>query len=367
MLRFTLPLLLIFSGLVGCNADQPRPQAPLANFVFSQEKLEALIQEREPIFSSIQLEYQHTHYDRLEYADVFVDTQKQIPYLLLALSSETGHSLTLAIKFDESQLLGCQIFSGPHRIDSFDCSNAQRQEQGDKSIFELHTNEKKQYLQLTFVTDWLEYSSAIGSTLFSPQEHGASIEILTSNYFEPLINNQWCTEECDNPANSTLGITSYQALKRLVDHYPKQKKVLIFDNFVGGSADDEINMYTGLLVRDHKLDTKVSRSGRVFSGATDLFAAGVNRTLEPKITGLSLERNQQIGVHSWSDSELDKDATDIPYNDEAHRSQATYFSQMLGKQGVPFYLFTLTSAPAQGAHWMSREEMQTYRLTTHIL
>ncbi len=366
MPRLTLPLLLVFSSLLGCNADQPRVEPPLANFAFSQEKLEALIQEREPIFSSIQLEYQHTHYDRLEYADIFVDTQKQVPYLLLALSSEKGHSLTLGIKFDESQLLDCQIFSGPHRIDSFDCSDAQRLTQDDKSIFELRTREKQQYLRLSFVSDWLEYASSIGSTLFSPREDDSGIEILTSNYFEPLINNQWCTADCDNPATSTLGITSYQALKRLVEHYPKRKKVLVFDNFVGGSVDDEVNMYTGLLIREQGLDTKVSRAGHVFSGATDLFAAGVRRTLELQDTKFSVAGNQQVGVHSWSDGELGRDATEISYSDAAHRSQATYFSRMLGKQGIPFYLFTLTSAPSEGAHWMTQQEMARYRLTTEI-
>jgi hypothetical protein len=134
---------------------------------------------------------------------------------------------------------------------------------------------------------------------------------------------------------------------------------------VNGSLDDDINMYTGLMIRDNNMTTVVTESGAVFSGGTDLFAAGSSRILQRSTKIEAIENNQQIGVHSWGDGD-GTTALDIPYTDDSHRKQATYFETMLGDTGVDFYIFTLEAAPFDGEHWVTRSESDTYGLITEI-
>lgn len=45
---------------------------------------------------------------------------------------------------------------------------------------------------------------------------------------------------------------------------PILKLTLIFDSEIDGSSDNGINMYTGLLILERKMNTLVSTSGSVF-------------------------------------------------------------------------------------------------------
>lgn len=112
------------------------------------------------------------------------------------------------------------------------------------------------------------------------------------------------------------------------------------------------------------MNTVVTATGSVFSGGTDLFAAGKQRILQRSNVNNAIELNKQVGVHSWGEG--DKTAKEFPYTDESHRKQATYFKTMMGDKGIDFYLFTLDSAPANGAHWMTKADSDKYGFITQI-
>ena len=153
-------------------------------------------------------------------------------------------------------------------------------------------------------------------------------------------------------------------MKDIIEQYSGLGMTLKFNNHIGGSADDDINMYTGLMIKDNNMTTMVTATGSVFSGGTDLFTAGNLRILQRSNKAVAIEKNQQVGVHSWSNGQ--DSAKDIAYTDESHRRQATYFNTMLGDQGVDFYIFTLDSAPADGAHWLTKADSDKYSFITRI-
>ncbi|GAL09718.1 hypothetical protein JCM19233_695 [Vibrio astriarenae] len=95
-----------------------------------------------------------------------------------------------------------------------------------------------------------------------------------------------------------------------------------------------------------------------------MFAAGYPRILQRANAINAIEDNKQIGVHSWSNG--DKTAKDFPYTDESHRKLATFFTKVMGEEGVDFYLFTLDSAPFDGEHWLTEAESNKYDFITRI-
>ncbi|MEZ8224448.1 alpha/beta hydrolase [Vibrio splendidus] len=164
--------------------------------------------------------------------------------------------------------------------------------------------------------------------------------------------------------NSTLGASTYSQLFDIVKLYRGSEMTLKFTNHIGGSADDDINMYTGRMIKNNKMTTIVTPTGSVFSGGTDLFAAGNPRILQRSNTKQAIELNKQIGVHSWGTG--DKTAKDFPYTEESHRKQATYFKKVMGDTGIDFYIFTLDSAPSDGEHWVTKTDSDKYGFITRI-
>ncbi len=150
--------------------------------------------------------------------------------------------------------------------------------------------------------------------------------------------------------DGTLGGLTTAQVERIHEERPEVTRLSM--GYVPGSTDDHANMQTGRLVRAYGWSTAVVDSGTIASGGVDLFCAGFGR---------SVGEGAQLGVHSWSDGV--HDATDYPEDHHAHQAQLEYHSEMLGDElGPAFYWFTIYAAPADGIHWMTEAEIDSYGL-----
>ncbi len=123
---------------------------------------------------------------------------------------------------------------------------------------------------------------------------------------------------------------------------------------IPGSLDHNTMIDLAYTVREMGLQTYLTATSMVASGGTDLFLAGVERTMEA---------GARIGVHSWSDGE--NDAADFPRESSEHDMNADYIADMLGADD--FYWFTIYAAPAADMHWMTQAEVADYGLLTQPL
>ncbi|CAM2007322.1 COG3904 family protein [Acanthopleuribacter pedis] len=150
-------------------------------------------------------------------------------------------------------------------------------------------------------------------------------------------------------------IDSYtpKRLAEVLERNPQITTIVLLD--VEGSVDDEANFVAARLVREKGLATHVPANGVIASGGTDFFLAGVKRTIEP---------GAQIGVHSWAEGfgKAELQGGDLAKDHPDHQIYLEYYRDM----NIPesFYWFTLEAAPAEGMHWMSREEMEQYGFLT---
>ncbi len=159
----------------------------------------------------------------------------------------------------------------------------------------------------------------------------------------------------NNPDSSTVimeGVINSNTLddiKNLFDQNP-QITTLIMQN-VPGSSDDEINLLASREIRQRGIATHIPADGMVASGGTDMFLAGIKRTIDA---------GARLGVHSWSTG--DQEATDFPRSDSVHSSYLNYYMEM----GIDteFYWYTLEAAPADDIHWMTDEEIERYGVLT---
>ena len=122
-------------------------------------------------------------------------------------------------------------------------------------------------------------------------------------------------------------------------------------SFVGGSVDDDANLRFAQFVRASGLKTHVPADGLIASGGTDLFLAGVARSIAPGAC---------VGVHAWSGGQ--GSALDLPKDDAQHALYLRYYDSI----GIArdFYWFTLAAAPAEGMHWMTVEEFARFQVVT---
>ena len=118
-----------------------------------------------------------------------------------------------------------------------------------------------------------------------------------------------------------------------------------------GSIDDEAVLDMGYLLRARGLDTHLQSDSGIYSGAVDLFLAGVRRTMV---------RGAEIGVHAWADGF--GEGASYPRDAWEHRANAAYTADMLGDDA--FYWFTLQAAPSSGIHIMTRGEIARFGLLT---
>ncbi|ARC94935.1 hypothetical protein B6A42_26110 (plasmid) [Vibrio coralliilyticus] len=355
------PITLLSALLLGCHSD-PTPNAnsrPLANYTFSDHQLSQLLTEKESMIKATQLTYDGTTYT-VAYA-----TGDDEDALLLFQNHDATQSVSLLIPktpVADSQCTLVQYAASERRQYTYHCGTSQVSQTSDIITYMGRYQGKSSVLipdAADFVLEVHEGVDTIGSTQLVLSYTGDHAEIRTQNPFDgyhPL-------------GASDLGVTTYLQLKRLADVAAGRDITLIFNSPIGGSSDDAINMYTGRLIRQRAMHTQIAATGSVFSGGTDLFTAGITRTLVRRDTAVPLQTNRQIGVHAWADKNAAGQvtpATAIPYTDQAHRAQATYFTEMLGDKGIDFYLFTLSAAPHDGEHLMTRQELDTYQITTAI-
>ena len=162
----------------------------------------------------------------------------------------------------------------------------------------------------------------------------------------------------DNVAylSGTLGLRTYRQVQDLVENHPSVKTIVLTQ--VPGSLNDQVNMHTGRLVREHGFTTKVLSDSDIASGGVDLFCAGVERIVE---------QGAKIGVHSWC-CMGDVTAAEIPKEHPAHKDQLEYFEMALGEEiGADFYYYTLSSAPFDGTYYMTDKEIQEWTVATQFI
>ncbi|HHX8330480.1 TPA: alpha/beta hydrolase [Vibrio alginolyticus] len=354
---FSLPLIILAGCSSSSDAGQETTKAqvkPKADYVFSSAKLGELYKERQNVQKAIKLDYDGVQYDTILFAKDISDKQK-----IVRLSDDSGQSVDLYITGVDD----CAIYQVGNFYDSFDCGTAQRSTGNDITSILATTINNKQ-VALEYHNELVQYVTRLGSTILSNTKNGDKVTITTSFAF-----NAFYRDVLHNPGNveritSTLGVTTYSQLLDIVKLYPDSEMTLKFNNHISGSVDDDINMYTGRMINSYNMTTIVTPMGSVFSGGTDLFAAGNPRVLQRADTTKPIELNKQIGVHSWAEG--DKTAKEFPYTNESHRKQATYFKQMMGDKGIDFYIFTLDSAPASGEHWLTKSDSDKYSFITRI-
>ncbi|MCG9595362.1 alpha/beta hydrolase [Vibrio sp. Isolate25] len=353
---FALPFIL----LVGCNSGKETTKAqvkPKADYVFSSAKLEELLKEQQELQQeAIKLDYDGVQYKTILFAEDISGVQK-----VVKIADSLGQSVDLYLP--DAGFGDCAIYSEGNFIDFFDCGAAQRSIGNDTTLIKTTTNTKKQ-VTLEYHNEGIQYVTTLGSTILNNTKNGNKVTITTSFAFNAFYRDVLQDTGTVERIRSTLGATTYSQLFDIVKLYQGFEMTLKFNNHIGGSADDDINMYTGLMINRNNMATIVTPVGSVFSGGTDLFAAGNPRVLQRADNTKAIELNKQIGVHSWGEG--NKTAKDFPYTNESHRKQATYFKQTLGEKGIDFYIFTLDSAPASGEHWMTKSDSDKYSFITHI-
>ena len=136
-------------------------------------------------------------------------------------------------------------------------------------------------------------------------------------------------------------------LETLLQDYPNIEWIELLD--CPGSLDDDAVFEAGRLLRQESINTRVPKDGEIFSGAVDFFIAGATR--EYFDGGI-------VGVHSWSDGRVE--GHELPRNDSVHDLYLDFYKEM--QIGEDFYWFTLESAPYDGIHEMTREELIQYQI-----
>ncbi|NOJ06912.1 alpha/beta hydrolase [Vibrio splendidus] len=359
-----LPLILLAgcnsssnSGSSSGNAATKAQVKPKADYVFSSVKLGKLYQEREELQESMKLDYDGVQYETIQFAEELSDEQK-----VVRLASRLGQSVDLYLP--DAGVDNCGLYSEGNYYDSFDCGTAQRSIGNDTTLIQTTTNGRKLAVKLEYQNELSQYVTSLGSTILSKSKNGNKVTITTSFAFNGFYRDAFNMTGAVERITSTLGASTYSQLFDIVKLYRGSEMTLKFTNHIGGSADDEINMYTGRMINNNKMTTVVTPTGSVFSGGTDLFAAGNPRILQRADTTKAIELNKQVGVHSWAEG--DKTAKEFPYTDVGHRRQATYFQKVMGDKGIDFYIFTLDSAPAAGEHWMTKADSDKYGFITRI-
>ncbi|MBY6065809.1 alpha/beta hydrolase [Leisingera aquaemixtae] len=148
--------------------------------------------------------------------------------------------------------------------------------------------------------------------------------------------------------NGTLNARSLAQFSAFMSRHPEAERLVLLD--MPGSVDDETNLRLGHLVRDLGLDTHVTATSEIYSGAVDIFLAGRERTMEDGAI---------LGVHAWAG---DKPAGAYPPSHPEHAPYVAYTTRMLGSDD--FYWFTIQAAPASDIHEMTEAEVNRYGLLT---
>lgn len=142
-----------------------------------------------------------------------------------------------------------------------------------------------------------------------------------------------------------------------------QHKNITTLNFINidGSINDDANLQLAYAVRNNRLNSSISSTGSIASGGTDLFIAGVKRTVE---------EGASIGVHSWGyegDNGEIIEGANLPVDHKDHKNYIEYYKTMELAEPSNFYWFTLKAAGINGMHDMTAEEIQRFGLSTNFV
>lgn len=153
--------------------------------------------------------------------------------------------------------------------------------------------------------------------------------------------------------NGEIGTNALSDFQDLLSDHPDVDLITIKE--CGGSTDDEYNLLLSKLVHDQGIDIHLASDGLIASGGVDFFVAGYKRTIGS---------NTMIGVHSWSDGK--NEAVDFPKGHENHIPYINYYKSIGFSQSEAeeFYYFTINAARANGMHYMTDEEIETFGLLT---
>lgn len=359
-LLLTMPLII----LAGCNSSSSKDSSvkvqsakPVADYTFTNAALVTLMEDREQILESMTINFNGNTYDQMKFAEELDESTT-----VIQLEDNKSNRLDLLLSSNNDGT--CAIYKESEILDFFNCDDSVRSVSGDNTLIQSTTQNSGQPIQVEFNSDAPEYIPSIGSTILTATQNGNRIDIATSFAFKAFYRDLLKMTDADERIHSTLGVTTFLQLSDIVQKYTGSDMTLRFTTHIGGSADDDINMYTGLMIHNHQITTMVTATGSVFSGGTDLFAAGKVRILERADDSVAIEANKQIGVHSWSNGQ--QSAKEIPYADESHRKQATFFNTVMGDKGIDFYVFTIDSAPFDGEHWVTKADSDKYDFITTI-
>lgn len=345
--------------LTGCpktTIDKTNQDKPKTDYVFSEAKRDELMQERKPISEAMSLQFNGERYEQINYVHQEENAQ------FFELESHAGKVMTLMLPNGKNKDAQCVVYRKNRGVDMFNCAKSRFSVSDQTHVLPTTVTSGQNVVILEFENQLLEAGVVMGSTRFTPNYVNNKLNFTTEFAFKDFYNDLICDDNCTDLPGSTLGVSSFLALEALAEDYVLKDASIVINNAIDGSVDDEINVYTGLFIREHKMHTHITKLGSVASGGTDLFAAGITRTLDIANNKISVEKNKQIGVHSWADG--DKSASDYPYSHTSHHQLASYSHTMLGAKGVDFYLFTINAAPPQGMHYMTKDELTKYQLVT---
>lgn len=150
-----------------------------------------------------------------------------------------------------------------------------------------------------------------------------------------------------------INSSAYTEFKKLSTKHPTIKQLLIVN--CEGSINDEVNLKLATYIYNQKFNIHLMDNGLIASGGTDLFLAGHRRTIG---------HHTKIGVHAWA-GENEK-ATDFPKDHKYHKPYIKYYTSVgfSQKEAEDFYFFTIHSAPPEGVHFMTDQELTTYKILT---
>ncbi|WP_156137148.1 hypothetical protein [Vibrio caribbeanicus] len=186
-----------------------------------------------------------------------------------------------------------------------------------------------------------------------PTKHNAKKSVFQSVCSEQLDPGEQALTFTVNGTTADLSGTICSGSPQAFAEMMNTHKNVSLLNFVKieGSINDNANLILARQVRAKNLDSVIKSSGHIASGGTDLFVAGVKRTIV---------HGAKIGVHSWSNG--DKQATDYPKDSLVHQPYIDYYKDMGLPKPSEFYFFTIEQAPADGMYYMSEGELELYGL-----
>lgn len=153
--------------------------------------------------------------------------------------------------------------------------------------------------------------------------------------------------------DGVINSSAFDDFKELATTYPDAKLVIIIN--CDGSINDDVNLELAAYIHEHGFNTHLKAFGLIASGGTDLFLAGINRTVG---------ENTKIGVHSWAGE--DEKATDFPKGHKHHQPYIDYYKSLgfTPEEAKAFYYFTIYAAGPDDIHWMTAEELKKYKVIT---